>query len=58
MRLQSTDLDWGSWSGCVKPIPYVARFFYRLIRYRRAELDSEALDSHGAVSIILQKGAG
>ena len=41
--------------------PYVARFFYRLlrtgsgwkIRYRRAELDLEALDAHGAVSIIL-----
>ena len=40
--------------------PYVARFFYTLvrdggwkIRYRRMELDLEALDAHGAVSIIL-----
>ena len=41
--------------------PYVARCYYKLvrmangwkIRYRRMELDLEALDSHGAVSIIL-----
>ena len=40
--------------------PYVGRFNYQLtrvegklkIRYRRAELDLEALDAHGAVSII------
>ena len=41
--------------------PYVARFSYKLIRngagwkirHRRVELDLEALDAHGAVSIIL-----
>ena len=41
--------------------PYVGRFYYKLIRaegswkirFRRFELDQEALDAHGAVSIIL-----